>query len=166
MWARHLQLEVGVMGYGHEAGEGSSSENCVVLRIPVDHFEIQRLLAEIGRAPEDYFQAYPSHGVDCFSWYDPMESCDRRLESIVLDQHVIECSSEYDVDSTAAVHEHSRHVVVSDPCLQDQCGTSWSRDDWWVVVPGESYFRFRPAQVFWDGWVCGCCQKDLSGDLL
>src|SRR4051812_17786551 len=42
----------------------------------------------------------------------------------------------------------------------------WSGDDWWVVVSGESYFCFRPAQVLWDGRVCRCCQEDLSGDLL
>src|ERR1041384_653016 len=43
---------------------------------------------------------------------------------------------------------------------------SWPRDNWWVIVPGEGYFCFRSVQVFGDGWVCGCCQKNLSGDLL
>ena len=31
VWAWHLQLEVRVMGYGHEASEGCSPEDCVVL---------------------------------------------------------------------------------------------------------------------------------------
>ena len=42
----------------------------------------------------------------------------------------------------------------------------WSRDNRRVVISGEGYFCLRPAQVFWDGWVSCCCQKDLSGDLL
>src|ERR1041385_5996389 len=91
VWARHLQLEVGVMGYGHEASESWSPEDCVVLRRPVDHFKVKCFLAEVCRAPKDYLQAYPSEGVDCFSWYDPVEGCASGLECVVLDEHVVEC---------------------------------------------------------------------------
>ena len=31
VWAWHLQLEVGVMGYGHEASESWSPKDCEVL---------------------------------------------------------------------------------------------------------------------------------------
>jgi len=71
------------MGYGHEAGEGWSSENCVVLRLPVDHLEIKCFLAEIGRAPEYYLQAYPSHGVDYFAWYDPWNVVPEGLRALL-----------------------------------------------------------------------------------
>ena len=65
--AWHFKLEVGIVWHCHEAGEGCSPEDCVVLRFPVDHFEVQRLLAEVGCAAENQFQAYFSKGVDCFT---------------------------------------------------------------------------------------------------
>src|SRR3954467_3123719 len=57
VWAWHLQLEVGIMGYGHEESESWSPENCVVLRLPVDYFEVKRFLSEVCCIPKDYLQA-------------------------------------------------------------------------------------------------------------
>ena len=48
----HFQLEVGVVWYCHEVREGWSPEDGVVLRFPVDHFKVQRLLAKVVALPK------------------------------------------------------------------------------------------------------------------
>src|SRR3954465_5727043 len=73
--AWHFKLEVGIVWHCHEAPEGWSSEDGVVLRFTVDPFEIQYLLMEVGRTAENHLQAYFSKGVDCFPCNNSMEGC-------------------------------------------------------------------------------------------
>ena len=75
MWAWHFLLEVGIVWYCHEAGEGWSPEDCMVLRLLVDYFKVQGLITKVGRVAKHHLQAYLSQRVDCFSWYNPVEGC-------------------------------------------------------------------------------------------
>ena len=46
--SRHLQLEVGEVGDGHELGVPWSSDDCVVGASQTHHFESEGLLLEVG----------------------------------------------------------------------------------------------------------------------
>jgi hypothetical protein len=47
LWARHLELQVGVAGDGHELGEAWPTEEGMVDAREVDHLEGERLLAKV-----------------------------------------------------------------------------------------------------------------------
>jgi hypothetical protein len=50
--ARHLELEVGVVGDGHELGIAWPLQHCVVGSSKPDHFEREGLLSKVGGRPE------------------------------------------------------------------------------------------------------------------
>jgi hypothetical protein len=50
--ARHLELEVDVVGDGHELGVAWSPQHCVVGSSEPDHLEREGFLSEIGGSPE------------------------------------------------------------------------------------------------------------------
>jgi len=70
---RHLEHEVGVVRYRHESGEGWAPEYRVVLRLPVDYLEVDRLPLEVFGCAEDDIECDRSHGRDCLPWYYAME---------------------------------------------------------------------------------------------
>jgi hypothetical protein len=50
--AQHLELEVGVVGDGHELGVAWSPQHCVVGSSEPDHLEREGFLSEVGGSPE------------------------------------------------------------------------------------------------------------------
>jgi hypothetical protein len=50
--ARHLELEVGVVGDGHELSVAWSSQHCVVGFSEPDHLERESFLSEVGGSPK------------------------------------------------------------------------------------------------------------------
>ena len=59
---------------GHKFGERWSAEYVVVLRLLVGYFELEDLPSEIFPVPEDDVETDSPEGVNCFPWYDTMES--------------------------------------------------------------------------------------------
>ena len=52
----HLQFQVREMGYSHEFGKCGPAEDGVVLRFPVDYFELDLLFPEVVGRAEDHIQ--------------------------------------------------------------------------------------------------------------
>ena len=55
----------------------------------------------------------------------------------VWDEHLSKCLGEDDVDATASVHEHARHIRVADLSFENQDYVAWPRDGWRVILSQE-----------------------------
>jgi hypothetical protein len=71
--ARHLELEVGVVGDGHELGIAWPPQHRVVGSLEPDHLEREGFLSEIGGSPEADGQIELSKGLDVFLGDDPVK---------------------------------------------------------------------------------------------
>src|SRR5438128_1210005 len=65
--------------------------------------------------------------------------------------HIIEGLGEEDVESAAAVYENPVEFDRSDDRVQHEGIAPWVRDSVRVVGPIESYWNFRPSEIFGDG---------------
>ena len=57
-WTGHLELQIGVVWDRVEAGESSSSEQCVIAAMEGDDVEDQVFASEVIRGTEHYLQRY------------------------------------------------------------------------------------------------------------
>jgi hypothetical protein len=73
--ARHLELEVGVVGDDHELGVAWSPQHCVVGSLEPDHLEREGFLSEVGGSPEADGQIELSKGLDVLPGNDPVKGC-------------------------------------------------------------------------------------------
>ena len=73
MWARHLELQVGVVGDDHELGKARSTEEVVVDVGEVNHLKGEWLLVEVVRLAEGDAEPDAPEGHDFLSWDDPIE---------------------------------------------------------------------------------------------
>jgi hypothetical protein len=71
--ARHLELEVGVVGDGHELSVAWSPQHYVVGSSEPDHLEREGFLSEVGGSPEADGQIELSEGLDAFPGDDPVK---------------------------------------------------------------------------------------------
>jgi hypothetical protein len=71
--ARHLELEVGVVGDGHELSVAWSPQHCVVGSSKSDHLEREGLPSEVGGCPKADGKVEPSEGLDALLEDDPVE---------------------------------------------------------------------------------------------
>jgi hypothetical protein len=71
--AGHLELEVGVVGDGHELGVARSPQHRVVGSLEPDHLEREVFLSEVGGSPEVDGQIELSKGLDVLSGDDPVK---------------------------------------------------------------------------------------------
>jgi hypothetical protein len=71
--ARHLELEVGVVGDDHELGVAWSPQHCVVGSSEPDHLEREGFLSEVGGSPEADGQIELPEGLDAFPGDDPVK---------------------------------------------------------------------------------------------
>jgi hypothetical protein len=70
--ARHLELEVGVVGDGHELGVAWSPQHCVVGSSKPDHLEREGFLSEVGESPKADGQIELSKGLDALPGNGPV----------------------------------------------------------------------------------------------
>jgi hypothetical protein len=70
--ARHLELEVGVVGDDHELGVAWSPQYCVVGCSEPDHLEREGFLSEVGGSPKADGQIELPKGSDAFLGDDPV----------------------------------------------------------------------------------------------
>jgi hypothetical protein len=71
--ARHLELEVGVVGDSHELDVAWSPQHCVVGSSEPDHLEREGFLSEVGGSPEADGQIELPKGMDVFPGDDPVK---------------------------------------------------------------------------------------------
>jgi hypothetical protein len=79
--ARHLELEVGIVGDGHELGVARSPQHRVVGSSEPDHLEREGFLSEVGGSPEADGQIELSKESDALLGDDPVKG--RRTGPIV-----------------------------------------------------------------------------------
>src|ERR1041385_3156373 len=63
----HLELEICIVWNRHELCECRSPEYGVILRLPVEYFELECLLCEVEFPVEDHIKLYCSDGGCCFA---------------------------------------------------------------------------------------------------
>ena len=70
---RHLQLEVGVVGDGHELGVARTSKDGMIGSSKPHHLKSEYLLAEVGCRTEAYRQIDLAEGLDALPRRNAME---------------------------------------------------------------------------------------------
>jgi hypothetical protein len=73
--AWHLELEVRVVGDGHELGVARSSQHRVIGPLEPDYLESEGFLSEVGVSSEADGQIKLPKGQDTLAWDDPVERC-------------------------------------------------------------------------------------------
>jgi hypothetical protein len=73
--AGHLELEVGVVGDGHELGEARLTKEGVVDTREVDNLKGKWLLADVVRLAEGDVEPDAPEGHDFLPWHNPVEWC-------------------------------------------------------------------------------------------
>jgi hypothetical protein len=103
--ARHLELEVGVVGDGHERGVAWSPQHCVVGSSEPDHLEREGFLSEVGGSPKADGQIELSKGLDALPRDDPMKGRRTGPDRGQIDLQEPEGLVVDDVEAAASVHE-------------------------------------------------------------
>ena len=135
------------MGYRHESCICGSSQNGVVLRWPVHHFELDLFLPEVFCRPELNVECYLSQGVIWLFRRDPVKTRICRGEVAQRDIHFRQCVSEDEVDAASSIYKDSRDFISCDLCWNNQRRMAWPRYLLRVVSSVEPYGLIRPIQV-------------------
>jgi hypothetical protein len=132
--ARHLELEVGVVGDGHELGVAWPPQHSVVGSLKPDHLEREGFLSEVGGSPEADGQIELSKGLDAFPGDDPVKRCRAGLDRGQIDLQEPEGLGVDDVEAAASVHEDLGKPNVADDGIDNQRVLSWARHAVGVVA--------------------------------
>jgi hypothetical protein len=100
--ARHLELEVGVVGDDHELGVAWSPQHRVVGSSEPNHLEREGFLSEVGGSPEADGQIELSKGLDALPGDDPVKTRCTGPDRGQVDLQ--EGLGVDDVEATASVH--------------------------------------------------------------
>jgi hypothetical protein len=128
--ARHLELEVGVVGDGHELGVAWPSQHCVVGSSEPDHLEREGFLSEVGGSPEADGQIELSEGLDAFPGDDLVKGRRAGPDRGQIDLQEPEGLGVDDVEAAASVHEDLGKPDVVDDGIDNERVLPWA----WHVV--------------------------------
>jgi hypothetical protein len=132
--ARHLELEVGVVGDGHELSVAWSPQYCVVDSSEPDHPEREGFLSEVGGSPEADRQIEQSKGLDVLPGDDPVEGRRTGPDCGQIDLQEPEGLGVDDVEAAASVHEDLGEPDVADDGIDNKRVLSWARHAVGVVA--------------------------------
>jgi hypothetical protein len=118
--ARHLELEVGVVGDGHELGVAWSPQYCVVGSSEPDHLEREGFLSEVGGSPEADGQIELPKGLDAFPRDDPVKGRCTDPDRGRIDLQEPEGLGVDDVEAAASVHEDLGKPDVADDGVDNE----------------------------------------------
>jgi hypothetical protein len=118
--ARHLELEVGVVGDDHELGVAWSPQHCMVGSSEPDHLEREGFLSEVGGSPEADGQIELSKGLDVLPGDDPVKGRRTGPDRGQFDLQEPEGLGIYDVEAAASVHEDLGEPDVADDGVDDE----------------------------------------------
>jgi hypothetical protein len=125
--ARHLELEVGVVGYDHELGIARSPQHRVVGSSEPDHLEREGFLLEVGGSPEADRQIELSKGLDALPGDDLMKGRRTGPDYGQIDFQEPEGLGVDDVEAAASVHEDLGDPDVADDGVDNERVLSWAR---------------------------------------
>jgi hypothetical protein len=132
--ARHLELEVGVVGDGHELGVTWSPQHCMVGSLEPDHLEREGFPSKVGGSPEADGQIELSEGLDAFPRDDPVKrrcACPDRGR---IDLQEPEGLGVDDVEAAAPVHEDLGEPDVANDGVDNERIFPWARHAVGVVA--------------------------------
>jgi hypothetical protein len=118
--ARHLELEVGVVGDDHELGVTWSPKDCVVGSSEPDHHECEGFLSEVGGSPEADGQIELSKGLDTLPGDDPVKGRRTGPDRGQIDLQEPEGLGVDDVEAAASVHEDLGKPDVADDGIDNE----------------------------------------------
>jgi hypothetical protein len=118
--AQHLELEVGVVGDGHELGVAWSPQHCVVGSSEPDHLEREGFLSEVGGIPEADGQIELPKGLDALPGDDPVKGRRTGPDRGQIDLQEPEGIGVDDVEAVASVHEDLGKPDVADDGIDNE----------------------------------------------
>jgi hypothetical protein len=118
--ARHLELEVGVVGDGHELGVAWSPQHCVVGSSEPDHLKCEGFLSEVGGSPEADGQIELPKGLDALPGDDPVKGRRTSPDRGQIDLQEPEGLGVDDVEAAASVHEDLGKPGVADDGIDNE----------------------------------------------
>jgi hypothetical protein len=118
--ARHLELEVGVVGDGHELGIAWSPQHCVVGPSKPNHLEREGFLSEVRGSPEADKQIKLSKGLDALPGNDPVKGHRTGPDRGQIDLQEPEGVGVDDVEAAASVHEDLGKPDVADNRINNE----------------------------------------------
>jgi hypothetical protein len=118
--ARHLELEVGVVGDGHELGVARPPQHCVVGSSEPDHLEREGFPSEVGGSPEADRQIELSEGLDAFHRDDPVKRRRAGPDRGQIDLQEPEGPGIDDVEAAASVHKDLGEPDVADDRVDNE----------------------------------------------
>jgi hypothetical protein len=141
--ARHLELEVGVVGDDHELGVAQYPQHRVVGSSEPDHLEREGFSAEVGGSSEADEQIELSKGLDALPGDDPVKGRRTGPDRGQIDFQEPEGLSVNDVEAAASVHEDLCEPDVADDGVDNERVLSWARHAVGVValVEGDGLVR-------------------------
>jgi hypothetical protein len=131
--AQHLELEVGVVGDGHELGVARSPQHRVVGSSEPDHLEREGFLLKVGGSSEADGRIELSKGQDALPGDDPVKGRRTSPDHGQIDLQEPEGLGIDDVEAAASVHEDLGEPGVADDGVDDE-RLSWARHAVGVVA--------------------------------
>jgi hypothetical protein len=132
--ARHLELEVGVVGDDHELGVAWPPQHCVVGSSEPDHLEREGFLSEVGGSPEADGQIELPKGLDEFPGDDPVKRRRAGPDRGQIDLQEPKGLGVDDVEVAASVHEGLGKPDVADDGIDNERVLPWARHAVGVVA--------------------------------
>jgi hypothetical protein len=132
--ARHLELEVGVVGDGHKLGVAWPPQHCVVGSSEPDHLKREGFLSEVGGSPEADGQIELPMGLDTFPGDDPVKRCHAGPDRGQIDLQEPEGLGVDDVEAAASIHEDLGEPDVADDEIDNERVLSRARHAVGVVA--------------------------------
>src|SRR6185369_14029169 len=147
----HLELEVGVVGDGHELGVARTTKDVMVGSSKPHHLKSEYLLAEVSCRAEADRQIDLAEGLDLLPWRDAVEWRLAGAQLVQSDPHELQGGGVHDVEAAASVHEHLGEASVADDGVDNERITSRMRDVVGVVLAAKGDGVLRPVEVGWRG---------------
>ena len=122
-----FELEVGVVGDGHELGVAWPPQYCVVGSSEPDHLKREGFPSEVGGSPEADGQIELPKGLDALLGDDPVKGRRTGPDRGQTDLHEPEGLGVDDVEAAASVHEDLGKPDVADDRINNERVLSWAR---------------------------------------
>jgi hypothetical protein len=135
--AWHLELEVRVVGDGHELGVARSPQHRVVGPSEPDHLEREGFPVEVGGSSEADRQIKFPKGQDALTGDDPVKGRRTSPDRGQIDLQEPDGLDVDDVEAAASVHEDLGEPGVADDGVDNERVPSWARHVVGVVTSVE-----------------------------
>jgi len=143
----HLQLEVGVVGDGHELGVVGTTKDGMIGYPKPHHLKGEYFLAEVGCRAKADRQIDLAEGLDSPPRRNSMKRRLARAKLVQSNPHELQGVGVHDVEPAASVYEHLGEAGVSDDGVDNKWVPSRMRDIVEVVFAAKGNGVLRPVEV-------------------